>query len=147
MIDFHGRLSDRTVYLRYFQRLKLARRTAHEALTRVCFVDYDREIALVAERRDAASGRRSIVAVASLTKLHRNRDGEVAVLVGDDYQRHGLGTELVRRLVTAARDERLERLVATTMAQNDGMCAVFRRLGFTLTIDPEDDLVEAALVL
>src|SRR5580704_4948456 len=50
MIDFHKKLSERSVYLRYFQPLKFTQRTAHERLTRTCFIDYDREMALVAER-------------------------------------------------------------------------------------------------
>jgi acetyltransferase len=147
MVAFHERLSERTVYQRYFQVMQVARRTAHEALTRACFVDYDREMVLVAERRDARTGERSIVAVANLTKLERRKKAEVAVVVSDDYQRRGLGFELVRRLVDVARDEHLEHVVATTMTENQGMCAVFGRLGFTLSSNSADDLVEAELAL
>src|SRR5581483_104320 len=50
LIKFHGKLSERSVYMRYFQPMKLSTRTAHERLTRICFIDYDREMALVAER-------------------------------------------------------------------------------------------------
>ena len=53
MVEFHEKLSERSVYLRYFQPLKLRQRTAHERLTRICFIDYDREMALVAERKNA----------------------------------------------------------------------------------------------
>ena len=65
MIEFHKKLSERSVYLRYFQPLKLTQRTAHERLTRTCFIDYDREMALVAERqtgrrREAIAGRRTL---------------------------------------------------------------------------------------
>ena len=134
MVDFHRRLSKSAVHLRYFQMVPLGRRISHEALTRACFVDYDREMVLVAERRDAGYDKRQILAVASLQKLTRNNQGEVAVLVRDDCQRHGLGTELVRRLVEVARDEHLDRVVASTMLDNHGMCAVFQRLGFALSI-------------
>ena len=144
MVDFHGGLSENAVYLRYFQVVKLARRTAHEVLTRVCFVDYDREMVLVAERRGAVRTERQIVAIASLTKLSTT-DGEVAVLIADDYQRHGLGTELVRRLVQVARDEHLERVLASTMTDNHGMCRVFRRLGFALSMDNDEVRVELDL--
>jgi acetyltransferase len=147
MVAFHKRLSEDTVYQRYFQMVTVGRRTAHDALTRICFVDYDREMVLVAERRDARTGERSIVAVADLTKLYNRKKAEVAVVVRDDCQRHGLGFELMRRLVDFARDERLEDVVATTMTENRGMCAVFRRLGFTLSIEPGDDTVEAELTL
>jgi len=147
MVAFHKRLSEDTVYQRYFQMVTVGRRTAHDALTRICFVDYDREMVLVAERRDAHTGERSIIALADLTKLYNTKKAEVAVVVRDDCQRHGLGFELIRRLVDVARDERLENVVATTMTENRGMCAVFRRLGFTLSIDPGDDTVEAELTL
>jgi acetyltransferase len=135
MVDFHGRLSESAVHWRYFQVVTLALRTSHEALTRVCFVDYDREMVLVAERRGAGSEERQILGIASLAKLSRKNHGEVAVLVRDDYQRHGIGTELVRRLIEVARDEHLDRVVASTMMDNRGMCTVFRRLGFALAID------------
>jgi acetyltransferase len=131
--------------MRYFQVLKLARRTTHDALIRVCFVDYDREMVLVAERRGALPTERQILATANLTKLSRQNTGEVAVLVADDYQRHGLGTELIRRLVDVARDEHLDRVLASTMTDNHGMCAVFRRLGFALSNDGDE--VQARLDL
>ena len=137
MVDFHHGLSEGAVFLRYFQVVKLARRTAHEVLTRVCFVDYDREMVLVAEQRGASPADRRILAIASLTKLS-GRDGEVAVLVTDTHQQDGLGTELVRRLVDVAHDERLERVVAFTMTDNHGMCGVFKRLGFALSIDGDE---------
>ncbi len=70
--------------------MTVGRRTAHEALTRICFVDYDREMVLVAERRDTNTGERSIVAIADLTKLYNTKKAEVAVVVRDDCQRHGL---------------------------------------------------------
>ena len=50
MVQFHETLSERSVYLRYFHMIKLSQRVSHERLTRICFNDYDREIALVAER-------------------------------------------------------------------------------------------------
>jgi acetyltransferase len=55
MVKFHGTLSDRTVYLRYFSSLSLAMRTAHEQLGRICFSDYEREMVLVAEYKDPQS--------------------------------------------------------------------------------------------
>ena len=46
MVKFHETLSEQSVYFRYFQALHVSRRVAHERLTRICFNDYDREIAL-----------------------------------------------------------------------------------------------------
>ena len=147
MVKFHEALSDHSVYMRYFQRVKLSTRTAHQRLSRVCFLDYDREFALLAEVRDPHSDDRRIVAVATLVKSPQKSEGEVAVLISDDCQRQGLGKELVRRLIGFARDEGLSRVVATTMFDNLGMSVVFERLGFQLSTDFEEQLVNATLSL
>src|SRR5207245_9070333 len=53
LIRLHQALSERTVYLRYFQPLKLSQRTAHERLTRISFIDYDREMVLERQHKNA----------------------------------------------------------------------------------------------
>src|SRR5208283_4349768 len=81
MVKLHETLSDRSVYLRYFCSLSLSRRIAHERLLKICFGDYDREMALVAELTDPATQERRIIAVGRLSKLHSKNEAEVAVLV------------------------------------------------------------------
>jgi acetyltransferase len=147
MIKFHERLSDRSVYLRYFQGMALDQRTTHDRLTRICFIDYDREIALVAERRDPHTEERRIIALGNLTKMHRGNDGEIAAITSDDCQGRGLGSEMMRRLLRIARDENLERIVATTLPENTQMCAMLKRLGFRVSVHLEDNLVEAEFSL
>src|SRR5271165_956007 len=147
MVKFHEGLSDRSVYLRFFQRVKLSTRTAHQRLSRVCFLDYDREMALLAELREPRTGERTIIAVATLVKFPPKNDGEVAVLISDDFHGQGLGKELIGRLVGVARAEGVRRVTASTMVENVGMCAVFERLGFQLSTDFEEQLVNATLML
>ncbi|HYG98108.1 MAG TPA: bifunctional acetate--CoA ligase family protein/GNAT family N-acetyltransferase [Terriglobales bacterium] len=143
MIKFHERLSDRTVYLRYFQPLKLSQRVAHERLTRICFIDYDREMALVVERADPASGEKEILAVGRLSRMHGVNEAECAVLVRDEYQHLGLGKELFRRSLEVARNEKIARVSSTMLAENREMRAICKRLGFELHIDMEDQTVKA----
>jgi len=106
MRDFHERLSDQTVYLRYFHMIQLSQRVAHEPLSHLCFTDFDREMVLVVEGKDATSGRRVILAVARLSRTRTIGEGELDLLVDDAYQRHGLGTELLRRLIVIGRGEK-----------------------------------------
>ncbi len=147
MIQFHERLSDRTVYLRYFQPLKLSQRTAHERLTRICFIDYDREMALVAVQRPL-DGTHTILGVGRLSKLHGRNEGEIAVLVSDEHQHQGLGTELVKRLLKIAGDEKLTRVASNMLGINREMRAICNRLGFRLeNVDMEDDLIRAVAEL
>ncbi|HLO35793.1 MAG TPA: GNAT family N-acetyltransferase, partial [Candidatus Deferrimicrobium sp.] len=106
VVEFHRSLSPRTVYLRYLRRFGLDARTAHERLIRICFLDYDRELALVAERvRD--DGRHEIAGIGRLSKDITTGTGEFAVLVTDAWQGRGIGTELLRRIVEVARAEGL----------------------------------------
>ncbi len=144
IIRFHEKLSERTVYLRYFQPLKLSTRTAHERLTRICFIDYDREMALVAERRDDS---RQILGVTRLSKLHGRDAAELAVVILDGAQHIGLGTELVRRSVEVARSEHIAEIVANILTENFEMRAICKKLGFHLSSDLEEGVVHAQIQL
>jgi len=127
---FHERLSERSVYLRYFHLIDLDRRVSHDRLIRSCFNDYDRDIALVAEYDNA------ILAVARLRKIDET-DAELAVLITDEYQGRGLGTELSRRLVEIARAEKIERVIAEILPENIHMQRVCRELGFRMEQLPD----------
>lgn len=148
MVNFHGTLSDRTVYLRYFCSLSLNRRTTHERLVRICFGDYRREMVLVAEQKDPMNGEASIIAAGRLNRLESGSEGEIAVLVSDSHQRIGIGTELLRRLVQVARDEKLTSLVAEMLHDNLAIQKILKKLGFTLRSMREDPgTVQATLQL
>jgi acetyltransferase len=55
VVKFHENLSEESIYSRYFHLIKLQTRVAHERLSRICFIDYDRELALVADYKDPAT--------------------------------------------------------------------------------------------
>ncbi len=144
---FHETLSDRSVYLRYFCSLSLSRRVEHERLLRICFGDYDREMALVAEHTDPGTGERRIIGVGRMNKLHSRNEAEVAALVTDKYQKMGLGHELLRRVVQIARDEKVSQVSAEMLPDNIAMQAVFRRLGFLIRADEDLTSLRATLDL
>lgn len=147
MVGFHGGLSDRTVYLRYFCSLSLAARTAHERLVRICFANLERETVLVASRVDPQIGEQNIVAVGRLNKLPAGNEAEVAILVSDEYQRRGLGSELLRRLIQVARDQKLERIVAEMLRDNIIMQSILKKSGFRLRLFDDPRSVRAVLDL
>ena len=80
MARFHETLSDRSVSFRFFHAMKLSARVAHERLTRICFIDYDREMALVAEARNILPGRHEVLAVGRLSKLRGRNEAEFGLL-------------------------------------------------------------------
>jgi acetyltransferase len=146
-VRFHEDLSQQTVYRRYFQHLHLSDRVQHERLTRICFNDYDREIALVAEYEDPATRASQIVGVARLSKAHTANEAEFAVVVADEYQRRGIGTELLRRLVQIGRDEKLRRITGEILSDNAGMLRSSKNVGFQSHRWTGDGTVEVAINL
>ena len=148
MVRFHRALSEQTVRLRYFHLLPYSQRIAHERLVRICFSDYDRDLLLVAELEQPNEGReRDIVAVGRLSKLLGTNQGEFALLVADQCQGQGLGTELLTMIVQIARDEKLIRVGADILPENVEMQSVARKAGFSLDKRYEEQRVVAELGL
>jgi acetyltransferase len=129
---FHTRLSEQTVYNRYLEAVRLDRRVAHERLARICFNDYDRNLALIAVTEAEGSGQAEVSAVARLVKARDGREAELSLLVEDRFQSQGLGKELVRRLLQIGAEEGMERVVARILASNQAMQALCKGMGFRL---------------
>jgi acetyltransferase len=145
MVKFHETLSDQSVYYRYFTAMSLTQRTVHARLARLCFIDYDREIALVALHDDPASGQAGILGVGRLCKAHGVDEAEFAVVVSDSWQRRGLGTLLLKKLVEVGRAERVARITGTVLAENQPMRRVCERVGFTVRRHAGEQEFEATI--
>jgi acetyltransferase len=144
IVALHDCLSERTVVQRYFTALALTARTAHERMTRICFIDYDRELALVAEVVNAHGGKE----IAGVSRMVRQEDGKsatLAVVVADDYQGKGLGETLMRRALAAASSEGVGRVLVHFLPENGRMSDIARKLGFALT--EENGLIRGELTL
>jgi len=146
LVEFHHTLSEQSVYQRYFHPFPLSERIAHERLTRIAFINYEREMALVAERRDEAH-KPHIIGVGRLIKLRGGKEAEFAILISDEYQHQGLGTELLSRLVAIGRREGVKRIIADILPDNAAMIRVSEQVGFTCRYSAEDGVVKAELVL
>ena len=145
IVDFHRTLSEESVYLRYSHLFKLSRRTAHERLTRICFIDYDHEIALVVE---AGKGEdRSILGVGRLSQFPGTQTVELSMLVSDHYQHQGLGNQLMRMLIAVAQQEKVSQIVAEILPENTSMQKLCRKHGFQIETHQLGDMVKATLTL
>jgi RimJ/RimL family protein N-acetyltransferase len=138
LVRFHGRLSDETTYLRFF--------TVHPVLhpdevERFTHVDHRRREAIVA----LIDG--EIVGVARFDRLPDGDDAEVAFVVADRYQGRGIGSALLRELVSRARALGVRRLVAETLPHNRRMLTVFRHSGLAVRVRFDDGTVHVVLDL
>jgi acetyltransferase len=147
VVKFHETLSERSVYQRYLHMMKLSQRIAHERLTHICFIDYDREMALVAETKDPETGEPRIVAVARFKRTHGTNEAEFAVIISDQCQGRGLGSELLSRLLEVARNEGLSRITGDILPDNVVMQRICEKLGFELMRSADDPVVKVALAL
>ncbi|MGZ3472222.1 MAG: GNAT family N-acetyltransferase, partial [Isosphaeraceae bacterium] len=147
LVKFHGTLSERSVSLRYFHAMKLTARVAHERLVRICFIDYDREMALVADRKNPETGEHEIRGVGRLSKVRGTDEAEFALVVSDPYQGLGLGTELVSRLLQVGRDENINRIFGDILPENTEMQRICEKLHFELTHNVKESLIRATTKL
>lgn len=127
LFRFHQDLSQETVRQRYLKATHYKERIAHDRLTRICFNDYDREIALVAETKE-----QEIVGIARLTKIPGSNDAMFALIVKDSWQNQGVGSKLMKQLLSIAQEEQVQLLAASMLPENIHMQTLLNRLGFTI---------------
>jgi len=83
IVKFHEVLSETSVHFRYFGLVKLEKRVSHDRLVRICFNDYDREIAIVGIRNAPETKEDEIIAVGRLIKLRDANDAEFAMVISE----------------------------------------------------------------
>jgi acetyltransferase len=117
---------------------------SHEMLIRYCNIDYDREMAIVAEWMEGT--RRRIIGIGRLIIEPDFKSGEFAVLVHDDFQAKGLGYKLVDLIIGIAQDKGLEEIYGKVLTENERMLNMARKLGFQYKL-MSDGITEVKLVL
>jgi GNAT superfamily N-acetyltransferase len=132
LVAFHNHLSPRSCYLRFFSFHPTL--SAREVERFTC-VDYLDRLALVAE----IDG--TLIAVARYDRHEGTPEAEVAFVVADEYQHHGIGSLLLDELVLAAREPGITTFLADTLAENTAMLSVFLHAGFEVESHNEWDTV------
>lgn len=141
MVAFHEKLSEVSVYFRYLQSISINQRTDHNNLLRNCFIDYDREIAIVGEDKKS----KNIVGVARLRKSIGRNDARIAIIVTDEFQGQGLGSELAKKLIQVARAEKLSMIRADVLKENKNGISMLINLGFKIRVSDQPDIIYAEL--
>jgi len=138
--EFINSLSEESSRLRFFS---IVRNLPHGDLVRFCNIDYDREMAIVAEVKQG--GRSMEIGVARLISEPDQKRGEFAVVITDQYQGRGLGRKLLDMLIDIAEGKHLTSIYGVILRDNAPMLSLCREMGFSLT--PEEDLMRAELLL
>jgi acetyltransferase len=143
IIALHAGHSERTIRMRFFGMVKTL---SYDSLARLCRLDFEREMALVAEGKDA-EGRPQLLGVSRYFLSPQTGDAEFAVVVGDAWQGQGLGWHLMTRLIEVARARGVKRLVGVVLCENATMLQLMRELGFQSGPSDDPAVVEVALDL
>jgi GNAT superfamily N-acetyltransferase len=136
LVRFHGQLSDQTIRLRYFN---LHRNLAPEEVAHLVCVDGFNRVAYVVEHEG------EIIAVGRYDRCDKPCRAEVAFVVTDDFQHHGLGPMLLARLVETAKLASIGEFRASVLAENASMLAVFHCAGFPFAEEHFGDVVELTM--
>jgi GNAT superfamily N-acetyltransferase len=136
LVRFHAELSDRTIRLRYFN---LHRNLATEEVEHLTCVDGFNRVAYVVEHEG------EIVAVGRYDRCDKSCRAEVAFVVADQFQHHGLGPMLLERLVETAKLASIGEFCASVLAENAAMLAVFHGAAFPFVEEHFGDVVELTM--
>lgn len=128
---------------RYMRFVSMMRELSSSMLSRYTRIDYSRELALVATIPQSSNGvadpsTDQIIAFAHYLRNNDGRGAEYALVVGDDWQRHGLGVQLMKALIAEAKQQGLSYIDGYVLATNYGMLGLLKRLGFQNDVDKYD---------
>jgi acetyltransferase len=126
-LEMFQSLSEESIRYRFFQMLK---DTPHEVRVRYCNIDYDREIALVAEMVE--NGKRKILGVSRLIIESDEKSGEMAFLVSDNWQGLGLGTKMVDYVLDIAKEKGINKVNAIILQDNYCALSLTKKMGFKI---------------
>ncbi|MCS7468052.1 bifunctional acetate--CoA ligase family protein/GNAT family N-acetyltransferase [Stieleria sp. ICT_E10.1] len=130
--------SPESLHMRFRYMFKAS---SHEMATRFCYIDYDREIAIVAEDED--DGHRKLLGVCRLVADADHHEAEFAILVGDPWQGIGLGSVLMDYCLGICADWGIRSVVAEMAPRNSRMITMFSNRGFVMDRSQSDDVVIA----
>ena len=135
---FHAGLSSETIVFRFFHFIP---QLAQEAADRFTHVDYANRMALVAT---IGGPDEQIVGVVRYERIGPST-AEVAFVVADAWQGHGIATALLRQLASYAREHGITTFTAVTMSDNIKMIVVLRTCGFPCQFHYQNREVEVNL--
>jgi len=129
---------------RYFRFMNALQELSQEMLVRLTQIDYFNEMALIAVRpRDDGEEQIGVARYATNPDLE---SCEFALVVADAWQGHGIGHQLMRKLMEIARDRGLERMEGQVLSSNTRMLNLMQSLQFTIQRDPEDSAIKQVAI-
>ncbi|MBN2232707.1 MAG: bifunctional acetate--CoA ligase family protein/GNAT family N-acetyltransferase [Deltaproteobacteria bacterium] len=122
---------------RYYRFFSFEKGITDDQMVRFTQIDYDREIAIVAKVTDD-DGREITIGVNRLVYYPHNDEYEFAIVIRDDWQKTGVGSLLMEKLIRIARDREIHSIYGYVLADNIKMMKFVRKFGFRVASFEED---------
>ncbi|HUD19511.1 MAG TPA: GNAT family N-acetyltransferase [Patescibacteria group bacterium] len=132
--------SEETQRFRFFTRIK---DITHQLLIRYTQIDYDREIAIIAEENHL--GKKQMLGVTRLIADPYGQDAEFAIVIADPWQHEGLGSLLMDYILEIAKDRRIQKIYAYVLPDNEKMLAMMKKRNFTIRKSEDNMIAELKL--
>lgn len=123
--DMFEKLSRESIYFRFFGYVP---KMSHKFLVHFTHIDYDRELAIVAEVEE--QGQKMLAGVVRLVNDYTNKSAEFSIIVADPWHQQGIGGKLMDFMLGIAKERGLERIQAEALASNEVMLRMFEHRGF-----------------
>jgi acetyltransferase len=126
-LEMFQSFSEESIRCRFFEIVK---DTPHEFRVRYCNIDYDKEIAIVAEITEG--GHRKILGVVRVSLEPDRKNGELAFIIADPWQGLGLGTKMVNYVIEICKDMKIETIYAIILPDNYRAVGLMKKMGFNI---------------
>jgi len=125
-LEMFRNFSEESVWNRFFNVIK---DTPHEVRVRYCDIDYDCELAIIAELQE---DERKMLGVVRFTFDSDRKKGELAFIIADPWQGLGLGTRMLEHVINSCRDKKVEIIYSFMLPNNYGGIRFLKKMGFTI---------------
>ena len=126
-LPFREKLSEESIRARF---LGYVPRVSQELVDKLTIIDYENEMAIVAET--IASNNKEVIAVARIVREKETEDAEFAIIIADQWQGRGLGSRMTDFMIEVAQQMQFKRLYALLYSHNQQMREIFKSKGFTI---------------
>ena len=141
--DFLHMTKPEDIYFRFFRAVS---DLSHEQMARFTQIDYDREMAFIAVRKNK-QGEDETVGVIRIVSDSDNNEAEFAIIVRSDMHQRGIGSKLMNKMIVYSKLRGLRILVGETLLENHPMQRLAQKFKFSVLTDHEEKLVHLRLEL
>jgi acetyltransferase len=133
-LEMFRNFSEQSVWNRFFNVIK---ETPHKVRVRYCDINYENEIAIIAELQEKE---KKMLGVVRFIVDSDGKSGELAFIVIDRWQGHGLGTMMIEHMINICREKKIETIYSFMLPNNYVGKKFLKKMGFNIQYSGAGDI-------